>query len=320
MTDARAQGSPVRRLAKSLLLAMFRTAPGTSLRLIGLLVRRRPQQASILRGLLVRAQVEGLQGLLRRLDYPNELRLTRGTTFVEMAGLDLDAARVDRYFLLSGAEPVPSQGRVLHDRLAARGIAIATFVDLGANFGELSLWFARHTTASVLAVEPSTENIEVLKANARRNGIDLARITLVQKAVADRPGTVQITKGRTQGNSIVNLAGETETVASDSLDNILTAAGLTHVDCLKIDIEGAEPLLHADLARWVARIDSLVIEMGGGLAPPEDYDRLCRLFEEAGLRCELFASGRALTFAEVGRLIRTEHHDYLFYRGAQKAT
>jgi FkbM family methyltransferase len=319
MTAPRSRVSPARQLAKRCLLAVFNSAPALSLRCLAPVEQRNPQLGSILRGMLFRTQVERLQGVLRAHDYPNEIRLTSDTCFVHMTGLDLDARLVDRYFLLRGEMAAVSQGNFLHDRLVAKGITVATFVDLGANFGEYSLWFAKNTRASILAVEPSTENLALLEANAVRNGVDLARITLVRKAVSDRPGTVEITKGRSQGNSIVNLSGNTETVSSDSLDNLLQAHGIRHIDCLKIDIEGAEPLLLADLSKWVPRIDSLLIEMGGGLAPNSEYDTLCRLFEEGGFECELFPSGQPLNMGEVRRLIRTEHHDYLFYRAGGRA-
>lgn len=304
----------VRAIAKRFVLSLFRNAPGASLGLISLLARRSPQQASILHGLLFRTQVDRLQGFLARVDYPVELRLSKADCFAHVGGLDLDTRLVDRYFLLDASKPTVSQGAVLYERLKGHGVEITRFVDLGANFGEYSLWFAKCTTAEILAIEPSSENIAVLQGNARRNGIDLARITLRKLAVADKPGTVAITIGRSQGNSIVNVTGATEAVPSDSLDRILTAHGFERVDCLKIDIEGAEPLLFDDLSKWMGRIGSVVIEMGGGLAPVADYDRLCDLFAASGFHCELFPSGRSLTIEEVKHLIRTDHLDYLFYR------
>ena len=315
-----AHASPARRFAKGCLLATFKLAPTLSLRCLALIERRNARLGSILRGMLFRTQVECLQRVLHEHDYPNEIRLTRDTCYVHITGLDLDAKLVDRYFLMTGQKAAISQGQALHDCLIAKNIRVAMFVDLGANFGEYCLWFAKYTNATILAVEPSTENLALLEANAARNSVDLARIVLVRKAISDRPGKLEITKGRNQGNSIINLTGNTETVSSDSLDNLLQSHGIKHIDCLKIDIEGAEPLLFANLSKWLPRIDSILIEMGGGLAPNNDYNALCRLFQDGGFKCEHFPSGRELNISDISQLIRTEHHDYLFYRIGNRAS
>jgi FkbM family methyltransferase len=309
----------LKRFIKTTIVSCLRVAPLWSYRVISM-ARLSDEPRTILRGMLVRAQVTRLQDVLARIGYPNELRISRDACFVEVNGLDLNAGLVDRYYKFLGAHPTETEAEKLFNRLKALGIDVKCFVDLGANFGEFSLWFAKHTEATVLAVEPSTENIRIFESNAVRNGIDMARVHLVKKAIADKPGTMQMTVGKSQGNTIVNVAGETETIVTDTLDHCLREHGITNIDALKIDIEGAEPLLQDDLAKWLPVTRCLLIEMGGGLNSSDQYGALVDMLLGEGFVCEWYSEGKRLEPAEVKALLGQGQNDFLFYREAGSAS
>jgi FkbM family methyltransferase len=272
------------------------------------------KRRGVLEGLLVRLNAGRLQRLLGAIGYPNELRIDRSGIAAKGADLVLDAGLVDRYFLARGAEPTETEGRRLAALLAERGISVRRFIDIGANFGEYSIWFSRYGGAEVLAVEPSPENIAVFEHNLALNGGPAPTLRLLPRAIADAAGDVRFGRGRSQQNSLVTVGEEFDVVEAITLDACLAIAGFDPVDLIKIDIEGAEPLLTDSLARNARRIRALLIEMGGGFATPEGYLGIVDVLLAAGFRLALFPTGAALDRAGAEHLIRTSHIDILFWR------
>lgn len=132
------------------------------------------------------------------------------------------------------------------DRVLRPGM---TFVDIGANEGLYTLFAARRVGPSsrVIAVEPSSRERAILHANFSRNRIN--NVTVVPHALADRPGTAELmiaprlhgghnTLGQLIYESDAEVARESVTV--ETFDGLVERLGLTQVDVVKIDVEGAE--------------------------------------------------------------------------------
>lgn len=117
-------------------------------------------------------------------------------------------------------------------------------VDLGANVGTFALPLGRHVgpTGRVIAVEPHPVTHARLGFN--RNASGLVQVRLVEAAAGDTDGEVMIeTDGDNLGASriVTGATGaEAFTVPALRLQVILEQAGATHVDALKIDVEGFE--------------------------------------------------------------------------------
>lgn len=118
----------------------------------------------------------------------------------------------------------------------------AVFVDVGANIGLFSLTAARAVgkTGHVYAFEPNSGNCALLGKNMTQNGY--TNVTIVEKAVSDRPGTCQLfessfNKGDHRTYAVSN-ARKHVTIETISLDAYFPAG--THIDMIKMDIEGAE--------------------------------------------------------------------------------
>jgi FkbM family methyltransferase len=136
----------------------------------------------------------------------------------------------------------------------------SVFIDIGANIGLYSLKAARLVGrhGAVVAVEPGRAAADLLERNLALNGF--ANVRLVRAALADKIGTAALYHtplgDDPQAFSLLTdgSAVEAETVATTTLDALVADAGLATVDCLKIDVEGAEPLVlaggQATLARW----------------------------------------------------------------------
>lgn len=135
------------------------------------------------------------------------------------------------------------------------------FVDVGAHYGIYTLVAARCVGAggAVLAFEPDPRNFLVLKENVRRNGA--RNVRLFRVALADSDGHRDLVLG--QGYDAMSSfygpreladTGSVRMVPTRVLDGVLSEAGLKRLDLVKVDAEGAEPLVLGgalgSLARW----------------------------------------------------------------------
>jgi FkbM family methyltransferase len=155
-----------------------------------------------------------------------------------------------------------------------------TVVDLGANMGFFTCKTARAAAnVRVLAVEPVSVYVERLRSNVLRNGIE--NVTVVQAAATGTSGsaiTINIWY-KPSGEPMV-LAEipkdadrvEQEVVPGLTLPEIFSRGDIDRCDLLKVDIEGAEFELFANLPKetW-GRIRRVVMEVHHvrGHAPAE---------------------------------------------------
>jgi len=127
------------------------------------------------------------------------------------------------------------------DFLRAHTPVGGVFVDVGANVGTYAMPLARHVGQSgkVIAIEPHPVTHARLSFN--RAASNFTQVVLVAAAAdgelmietdGDNLGASHIVSGERSGNAIK--------VPSRRLQRILGDAGATHVDALKIDVEGYE--------------------------------------------------------------------------------
>jgi FkbM family methyltransferase len=123
-----------------------------------------------------------------------------------------------------------------------------TFVDVGANMGLYTLFAARRVGVSgcVLAIEPSSREMETLKGNVEINALNNVRVR--QVALSDRASEVELLVARAQnsGHNTLGAFGyntpldHREKTRTQSLDEIVQEERLSKIDVIKMDIEGAE--------------------------------------------------------------------------------
>jgi FkbM family methyltransferase len=302
-------------LVKKTILAVFFRLPRTSIFLVSKFYGNSVMR-EILRGWLIRQQIEKFQKVIELVNYPNQLLINRASCFVDTDEIFVNTTLVDRYFMYDGNVPYAGEAKQFFERLQRYSVALEQFVDLGANSGDFAIWFAKYTSARVLAVEPSTENLRVFDSNVAQNKMDWSRLTLVRKAIADFNGHIEMTVGHSQGNTIVGAKGLTETVECVRLSQCLADHDIKHINVLKIDMEGAEPLLRTDLEEWLPKTDCVLIEMGGVFNTAESYDPLIDLFFAHDFICEFYADGARLSSAEIKKSIRKSGFwgDYIFVK------
>lgn len=162
-----------------------------------------------------------------------------------------------------------------------------TFVDVGANVGYFTL-LAASLGARVVAYEPTPEVYTRLRENIELNG--LQNVTLMNAAVAEKAGTLTFHQSPDdpEANSIFG-EGECIQVQAVALDDDLSRRDIRQVDLLKIDAEGAEPLVLAGAAKllssehppvMVIEVNPYCLRNAGSSA-----EALLELIKSSGYRC-----------------------------------
>jgi FkbM family methyltransferase len=118
-------------------------------------------------------------------------------------------------------------------------------MDVGAHIGSFTMKAAKEVgpTGTVTSFEPSSENFRLLKQNVEANSYKNTRLFNV--AVGSQPGTAQLILHKRRGmNSIYTASNDKpvgiEDVPVRTLDDVAQELGLSKVNFLKIDAEGAE--------------------------------------------------------------------------------
>lgn len=141
-----------------------------------------------------------------------------------------------------------SEFEELRDFLGVIGEGDDVVYDIGANTGLYSLFAAKECQqGTVVAIEPYPPNIEVLRQDVTRNGLD--NIEIVESALSDSVGEIEFSQPTETdigyGSSSINAEGdrETLTVPTTTGDMLVTDGEVPPPNVVKIDVEGAEPLV-----------------------------------------------------------------------------
>jgi len=138
-------------------------------------------------------------------------------------------------------------------------------VDVGALAGEFAAYI--YDKAGVIhAIEAHEPSFNELVQNIGEFG--LAKIRPHKFALAGHNGTDKFTIDRTRGGNAIHPEGEGE-VQTKTLAQFMKDEGITHIDVLKIDIEGGEDTVFAakDFPEVAKQIDFIIGEHLGGAEP-----------------------------------------------------
>jgi FkbM family methyltransferase len=133
-------------------------------------------------------------------------------------------------------------------------------VDCGANIGASSVWYSMvYPAASIVAIEPDDENVELLKRNVAGQNVEV-----LQAAIGCEPGQVHLEDpGLGEWGYRTAASGSGKLVEQISMRQIVVeqmAKGKTPF-IAKIDIEGGEQNLFSKSVEWVDFFPLLVIEL-----------------------------------------------------------
>ncbi len=141
-----------------------------------------------------------------------------------------------------------------------------TIVDVGAGTGWETLFFSRSVGRSgrVISIEAHPRTFRCLSKMCEKNRLE--NVTLVQAAVGDQEREVQLSDSdEHEANSIIGV-GSGIRVPGTTLDYIFRSLGLSRVDFLKMNIEGAERLALSGMGEMVQKTKNVCISCHDFLA------------------------------------------------------
>jgi FkbM family methyltransferase len=197
--------------------------------------------------------------------------------------------------------------KLLRATLPAGGV----FVDVGANVGFHAVLASQLVgpRGRVIAVEPAPWTLQLLRANLWRSGSDA---TVLPVAASDAPGTVHLALDpeHRSGARIAEDGGVA--VEAARLDDLLP--DLT-VDVLKVDVEGAEPLVLRGARALIERSPGPVVVVefrdephASGESPAE----VLAFYESLGFRLFLLRRNGDLAAADAGQVLARSRREPSF--------
>jgi FkbM family methyltransferase len=132
----------------------------------------------------------------------------------------------------------------------------STFVDIGANMGWFTLLGAS-IARRVIAIEPNHNNVQLIYHSLLANGFK--NVKVLECAVTDAPRLLQLNFLRSNGSvaAIDEVQEATTVVRGDSLDILLS--DVDHVDVIKMDIEGHEPIALRGMGQILTRFRPVLL-------------------------------------------------------------
>ena len=177
---------------------------------------------------------------------------------------------VSRWILVRGQWEAESWA-IIKQHLPVGG----TFVDVGAHIGYFSLKAARvvGSKGHVIAVEPNPDTMRQLRDNIQASGANAIAVQPVACSVSEgelglfaalRANTGETSLSRANAQQSGGL-GAVYHVRARPLDAIIQESGVSRVDVMKIDVEGAELLVLKGAEQTLARYGpTLIVEVSDG--------------------------------------------------------
>ena len=229
-----------------------------------------------------------LRSVLRLRDY--ELRSARGEQ-VEGRSLELNmrlpvqttvSLREVGSDILTFNEVIKDQ---VYKNILLRLRRCETVVDLGANIGLASLYFAGHyPTCRLLAVEPNPPTYEILSRNlkglveAGRARTLRAAVWGSEKALVADPAQASDHYSAFATREAAGSEDGGATMQGLPINTILADSGFERVDLLKVDIEGAEVELFKGDTDWLKTVGAIAIEFHHDSRRECRFDELMRAY------------------------------------------
>jgi FkbM family methyltransferase len=151
-----------------------------------------------------------------------------------------------------------------------RQVAPKAILDAGANIGFSAIFFAnKYPDATIVALEPESSNFQLLQ----RNVSAYPQIKPLQAALWKENRQINLIDpnhghhGFQTVEVTMNGCAQLGLVQALTVDAVMSRMGLSSVDLLKIDIEGAEKEVFESSAKWIDRVQMIMAELHDSIKP-----------------------------------------------------
>lgn len=159
-------------------------------------------------------------------------------------------------------------------------------VDVGTYIGRYTLIAAEYVgdTGLVVGIEADFHNYQRTQRNVEIN--KAKNVVLVWSAASNHEGMVRLYQAEKSGrHSLVYARARYEDVPCKSIDNLLHELGVSRVDWVKIDVEGAELMVLEGSQKTLAENERLKLVME--IHPGADSDAIFRFLEQLHYEVQL---------------------------------
>lgn len=151
-------------------------------------------------------------------------------------------------------------------------------LDCGAHIGLVSINFAvKYPNSLIYAIEAEETNYAILK----KNSLIYTNIFPIHRAIWKNNSYLEIEKKEKNNWEYYVKEVNFHTVNQGiSIDNFLNTYNLTHIDIMKMDVEGAELEVFNHSDNWIEKINMIIIETHDRFKPgcKESVERATRKF------------------------------------------
>lgn len=175
-----------------------------------------------------------------------------------------------------------------------------TLFDVGANYGYFSLlWASARIENRVFAFEPSPENFNALRENTILNNLE-GQINCYDLALSNFDGILHFKlcneTGQTGWGGITKQVATNDiSVKSMTIDSFCEQNNIQQIDALKIDTEGADPLVLQGSEKMLSkkRIKYITFEINTRMRDLgiEDYGYPIKFLQSKGYKVVNFKGG-----------------------------
>jgi FkbM family methyltransferase len=138
---------------------------------------------------------------------------------------------------------------------------VESVIDCGANIGLTTVLFREmFPGAKIIAVEPSSENFLMLQKNTN----DYDNIFPIKAGVWSHKTHLEVLDKYGAGSNglVVQETSDIDGLPALTIQDIMNDYSLTHIDLLKVDIEGAErEIFKEGVSGWLSKTKILLIEL-----------------------------------------------------------
>jgi FkbM family methyltransferase len=167
---------------------------------------------------------------------------------------------------------------------------VPVVVDAGANVGAAAIWFrSKYPKAYVVAIEPDTNNLDVLRLNANADD----HISVIEAGVGAASGFGRLQEGKFGWETRIERASCGVPIVSMNEAFAIREKGVPFI--AKIDIEGFELDLFLDNLEWLNSVFVVMIEPHDWMLPGKKTSRSFQI-AMAKHEFELFISGENLVY------------------------
>ncbi|MBL7702240.1 MAG: FkbM family methyltransferase [Ferruginibacter sp.] len=135
-------------------------------------------------------------------------------------------------------------------------------IDGGGNIGLTACFFAtRYPNATVITVEPDTENYKMLQSNCK----PYSNIQTLRCGIWKNNTNLKIENANVGNNAFTvteTKEATSETLRAVTISSLMEQFSMPHIDILKLDIEGSEKeVFEEDFEKWLPVTKLLIIEL-----------------------------------------------------------